>query len=189
MPEFDDNILLAQLKSGSDQAYEIIYHRYHKRLYSFVYKYLKSRELSEDAVHDVFIKLWDNRLSITSNMKGFLFSSAKNHVLNMIRNNKRKVLKHVQMEQQKSTSSNRTEEIILYSEYRRILLEGLQELPSGKRAVFEMKSESEMSNSEIAEKMGITENTVKSQYYQASKFIKQYLSDHAGINQNKAAKS
>ncbi len=189
MPEKDDQILLAKLRSGSDSAYEIIYHQYHERLYSFSFKYLKSKELSEDAVHDVFVKLWDNRQSVTTDIKSYLFTSTRNHVLNMIRNNKRKVLKQIQLEQQKSKPVNRTEEVILYSEYRKILMQGLQELPPGKREVFRLKSENEMSNSDIAEKMGITVNTVKSQYYHASKFIKEYLSEHAGISNRKAAKN
>ncbi len=189
MPQTDEQILLAKLKSGSDDAFELIYHQYHKRLYSFAFKYLKSRELSEDAVHDIFVKLWDNRHSINSDIKNYLFSSVRNHVLNLIRNNKRKVLKQIQLEQQKSKAVNRTEDVILYSEYRKILMRGLSELPPGKRDIFQMKSEKEMSNSEIAQKMGITVNTVKSQYYHASKFIKEYLSEHADIPHKKTAKN
>ncbi len=188
MLQLDDKILLAKLKSGSDDAFELIYHHYHKRLYSFAFKYLKSKELSEDAVHDVFVKLWDNRFSVNSDIKNYLFSSVRNHVLNMIRNKKRKVLRHIQLEQQKIKPVNRTEEVILYSEYRKILLQALAELPEGKREIFQMKSEKEMSNSEIAKEMGITINTVKSQYYHASKFIRQYLNDHADIPPQKAFK-
>ncbi|TVR13176.1 MAG: RNA polymerase sigma-70 factor [Balneolaceae bacterium] len=189
MLQNDNQILLAKLRSGSDDAFELIYHQYHKRLYSLAFKYLKSKELSEDAVHDVFVKLWDNRQSVNSDIKNYLFSSVRNHVLNMIRNNKRKILKQIQFEQQKIKPVNRTEEVILYSEYRKILMRGLSELPQGKRDIFQMKSEKEMTNSEIAQKMGITVNTVKSQYYHASKFIKEYLSEHADIPHQKAAKS
>ncbi len=188
MAEHNEKLLLRQLKAGSEQAYETLYELYHKRLYSFAFKYLKSRELSEDAVHDTFIKLWENRKTITSNVKGYLFTTARNHVLNMIRNHKRKVMKHVQLEQRKTMAANRTEEVILYSEYQKILLRGLNELPEGKREIFQLKSVQGLSNREIAENLDISVNTVKSQYYEASRFIKEYLSEHAGISQNKIAK-
>jgi RNA polymerase sigma-70 factor (family 1) len=188
MPDNNEILLLQQLKAGSEQAYEAFYEIYHKRLYSFAFKYLKSRELSEDAVHDTFIKLWENRTSITSSVKAFLFTTARNHVLNMIRNQKRKVVKHVQLEQRKTVSANRTEEVVLYSEYQKILLQGLNELPEGKREIFQLKSVQGMTNREIAENLDISIHTVKSQYYQASKFIKEYLDKHAGISRNKTAK-
>lgn len=182
MPENEENISLRQLKLGDEQAYEDIYFLYHKRLYSLAFKYLKSRELAEDAVHDTFIKLWENRQDIKTSIKGFLFTSARNHVMNMIRNNKKKVLKHIQLEQQKAAPVNKTEEIILYSEYQKILARGLDELPAGKKEIFKLKTVQGLSNAEIASKLDISIYTVKSQYYQASQFIRKYLDKHAGIS-------
>ncbi|PKD43495.1 hypothetical protein CWD77_07955 [Rhodohalobacter barkolensis] len=189
MRDFDTDKLLIQLRLGDEQAYEKIYSRYHKRIYCFAFSYLKSRVLSEDAVQVVFIKLWENRSSISSNIKAFLFTTTRNHVLNMIRNQKGKVLKSIKYEQQKTSSSNQPEYIVLYSQYQAILDKGLEQLSEGKREIFNMKSNLGLTNSEIANELGITIHTVKSQYYQASKFIREYLSRHAGIKTNKAKHS
>lgn len=140
MPEPEDKDLLQRLKEGQEQAFVEIYHLYHKRLFSFAIKYLKSRELAQDAVQAAFIKLWENRQKIESSVRGFLFTTARNHILNMIRNDHRRILKKVQLEQQKVMPRNETEEVILYSEYQRILNEGLAELPPGKREIFELKT-------------------------------------------------
>lgn len=184
MSETEDLKYLQQLHADSEEAFDLIYHRYHKRLYSFAFKYLKSRELAEDAVQDTFIKLWMSRDKITSNVKGFLFTSARNHVLNMIRNNKRKVLKHIQFEQQKAKPANKTDDVILFSEYQQILADGLEKLPDGKKEIFKMKTVQGLSNHEIATELDITVNTVKSQYYQASKLIREYMHKNAGIKFN-----
>lgn len=181
MSDNEEKIILQRLRLGDNEVYEKIYHRYHKRLYGFAFKYLKSHELAEDAVHDTFIKLWENRKTIQSNIKGFLFTSVRNHVMNMIRNKKRKVLKHIQIELQRKKSSNKTEDVIIYSEYRQILARGLNELPEGKREIFNLKTVQNLSNREIAQQLNITVHTVKSQYYEASRFIKEYLDQHAGI--------
>ncbi|MEX0680120.1 MAG: sigma-70 family RNA polymerase sigma factor, partial [Balneolales bacterium] len=76
---------------------------------------------------------------------------------------------------------NNTEEVILYSEYQKILASALDELSEGKREIFELKTVHGLSNDEIVKKLGITIHTVKSQYYQASKFVKEYLEEHADI--------
>lgn len=186
MLQNNEHILLQRLKAGSEEAYETIYQLYHKRLFSFSLKYLKSRELSEDAVHDTFIKLWENRLSIHSSLKAFLFTSARNHVLNMVRNRKRKIVKQIQLEKRTPDATNRTEEVILYSEYQHIYRRGLEQLPEGKREIFRLKTEQQLTNREIATMLDITIHTVKSQYYEATKFIKEYLDVHAGIHPGKA---
>jgi len=184
MPEKEEKIAIQRLRAGDELIYREFYHRYNKRLYSFAIQYLKSRELAEDAVQDTFIKLWEHRRDITSSVKGFLFTSTRNHVMNMIRNNKRRTLNKIQLEQENKRPINRTEEVILYSEYQMILARGLEELPAGKREIFELKTVQGLSNDEIASQLEITINTVKSQYYQASKFVKEYLQVHADIRAN-----
>lgn len=181
MAENKENKTIRRLKLGDNEVFEQLYHLYHKRLYGLAFKYLKSRELAEDAVHDTFIKLWEKRDSVHTDIKGFLFTSVRNHVMNMIRNNKRKVLKHIQIEDQRKKSSNKTEDVIIYSEYQQILGSGLKELPKGKREIFNLKTVQKLSNKEIAERLNISIHTVKSQYYHASKFIKEYLNEHADI--------
>lgn len=54
-----DEDLLTSLRQGSEDAFTVIYERYHKLLYVLAYKYLKSTYSSEDAVQQVFLKLWE----------------------------------------------------------------------------------------------------------------------------------
>src|SRR5699024_10260090 len=93
----DDHILLQKIKSGNEQSFRLIYERYHQPLYRTALKYLRSKELAEDAVHDIFIKLWNNRKNLEQygSVKGFLFTSCNNHVLIMISGNKLKVKQHI----------------------------------------------------------------------------------------------
>ncbi|MEX0660199.1 MAG: RNA polymerase sigma-70 factor [Balneolaceae bacterium] len=186
MKDINEKLALQKLRIGDEEVYEKLYYCYHKRLYSFAFKYLKSKELAEDAVQDTFIKLWEQRRTITTSVKGFLFTAARNHVLNMIRNKKRKVLKHIELERQKINTENKTEEIILYSEYQKILAKGVEKLTEGKKEIFNLKTVHGLSNSEVANHLDITINTVKSQYYQASKFIREYLNEHADIDSKKS---
>jgi len=63
----------------------------------------------------------------------------------------------------------------------------LRELPSGKREVFKLRSQG-YKNREVSDLLNITVNTVKSQYYEACIFLRQYLSEHANIPERTATK-
>lgn len=179
-----DESLIKELKEGDRRAFRKIYGKYHKQLYGLAFKYLQSKKLAEDAVHDIFLKLWGHRkkLEERNSLKGFLFTSMKNHVLNMIRNHKNDVEKNKNYANLKPASQNKTEAKLTYKNYKRIFEDALEELPEGKREVFDLKMEGRFSNKEIAQQLDISVNTVKSQYYKASQFIKSHLSEHTDLN-------
>ncbi|NJK97850.1 MAG: sigma-70 family RNA polymerase sigma factor [Bacteroidales bacterium] len=76
---FNDRELAGKIKLGNQLAFAILYDRYHKKVYTLAMRYLKSKEMAEDVVQDIFIKLWTNRLKIDEslNFKSYLFTSAK----------------------------------------------------------------------------------------------------------------
>lgn len=174
---------IVKIQEGDEEYFRKTYDDYHKQLYGLALKYLKSKELAEDAVHDVFIKLWNYRdkLDEEGSLKGFLFTSMKNHVLNMVRDRKRDIKKNKKYAKLRTLSKNSTEAAITYKNYKRVFEAGLEELPDGKREIFNLKMEKGFSNKKVAEKLDISVNTVKSQYYKASKFIKSHLSKHTEL--------
>jgi RNA polymerase sigma-70 factor (family 1) len=183
MRDYEDKGLVKLVRLGDKNAFEEIYVRYHKPLYFLSMKYLKSRSLSEDAVQDVFVKLWQKRgqLDPDKSVKALLFISMKNHVLNMIRNGKNKIISDLEFfEENHEASENLLNEVIT-SDYEKILQRGLAELPERKRTVFELKTFNGYSNSEVADHLMISINTVKVHYYHGSQFIRSYLKKHAEI--------
>lgn len=53
--------LIAEIRAGDEGAFELLYTRYHDRLWRFAYGYLRSSEIAEDVVQDVFLSLWRGR--------------------------------------------------------------------------------------------------------------------------------
>ena len=179
----EDKNLVERLCEGDETAFRQIYDKYHEPLYGIAYKYLKSQELAEDAVHDVFVKLWDYRDELEKrSLKGFLFTTAKNHVLNMIRDRKRDIEKNNNYSHLKYTSKNKTISKLTFQSYKKIFKSGFEKLPEGKKEIFNLKMNEGFSNKDIAQKLDISVNTVKSQYYKASQFIKSYLAEHTDMD-------
>src|SRR5699024_2927378 len=115
-----DSVLLQRLRKGNENSFRKIYLKYHKQLFRVALKYLRSKSLAEDAVHDVFVNLWDNRekLKSSGSLKGFLFTATKNHVLNVIDKDRRRLKKHVKHSHEKKMSRMETDNVFDLSEYR-----------------------------------------------------------------------
>lgn len=179
----NDNILISKAKKGDRNAFKNIYDRYHTQLYFVAKRYLKDDSLAEDAIQDIFLKLWSKRkeLDKSQSLKGFLFTMLKNHLLNMLRkqDNRRKVQEGYKKLAQNKKIRSLTEEEIVYAEYQDIISRGLQKLSPAKRKVFKMRSFEGLSNSEVAKKNNVSVHTVKTQFYLGSKFIRNYLKKHA----------
>lgn len=158
-----DEDLLASLRQGSEDAFTIIYKRYHKLLYVLAYKYLKSTYSSEDAVQQVFLKLWEARslLMVNVNLRNYLYTMLKNHVLNEIRNNNSAVEKNYEIVQ---SVPEYEDELLIKIEEQDMMshfYQAIDHLPEQKRQVCLYKLKGNLSNQEIADKMNISVPTVK----------------------------
>lgn len=176
----EEQKLIRELKEGKETAFRKVYLKYHKELYTIAIKYLRSKELAEDAVHDVFVKMWDYRgqLDKSGSLSGFLFTALENHVLNIIDAKKRKLRKINKLSKEKRQEWNATDKVIPFSEYRKIYQDAIEKLPEARREVFKLRIKEGLTNKEVSQIRGISINTVKSHFYKASKFIKKYVSEH-----------
>lgn len=177
----EEKRLIRKLKEGDEKTLRVVYLKYHEELYTVAVKYLRNKELAEDAVHDIFVKLWDNRdkLDQTGSLSGFLFTAIENHVLNMIDAQRRKMGKQEKLSKEKEQDKKATDFVIRFSEYQQVYEDAIEKLPKARRHVFELRMKEGLTNQEVADYLDISIHTVKSQFYKASKFVREYVSEHA----------
>ncbi len=176
--------LITSLKEGDEQAFSSIYQKYHKQLYFIALKYLKDPALAEDVVQDVFIKLWSYRDNLKEDLsvKGFLITAVRNLVLNTIRNKNTQIAKHFDLLHSLEVSRNDVEDTVCLAEYEQIVEKGINQLSPAKQQIFRLRTLDGLDNMEVSAQLGISINTVKFQYSQASKFLREFLRQNAGIN-------
>ena len=63
--ENEDRELFRRIKQGSEEAFRVVYGKYHRILYAVALKMLKDRSAAENAVQHVFVKLWIGRQEMT----------------------------------------------------------------------------------------------------------------------------
>lgn len=177
-----DPELASLLKEGNREAFAEIYNRHWKLIYAHVYKMLRDEEDAKDIVQEVFGNLWIKASSIknNSNLSGFLYTSARNRVFDLIEKNK--VRSDYIGEITSFVSDPMNDQVTSIDEKRilEILEREIQKLPPKMREIFELSRRDSLSHKEIAAKLNISEQTVKKQVQNALKVIKPKLND-AGV--------
>ena len=174
---FSDEQLFNLIENGDKMAFTEAYNKYHRLLYSVSYRYLMDREKAEEAVQYVFVRLWEYRsdLNIGISLKNYLFTMTKNYVLNIIRNENSMTEKQYELAQRASEFADDFVEKFENRERMDIFYKALDKLPEQKREICLLKVREELSNKEIAERMNLSVNTIKTHYSEALKLLRIHL--------------
>lgn len=175
--EFNDEALFALIEKGDERAFTQAYDRYHKLLYVLAYRYLMNANMAEDVVQHVFSRLWEFRteLRVGISLKNYLFTMTKNHVLNLIRNENSAITKNYEMAQSAPAYEDNLIEDMEKKELMSNFYKAVDMLPVQKREICLMKVREELTNQEIAERMKLSVNTVKTHYSEALKLLRVHL--------------
>ena len=175
--EYSDDILLLKLIQQNDRiAFQHLFYQYADSLVRFVQHYLHDKEKAEEIVSDLFLYLWEHRhtIQIKLTLKAYLFQSAKNKALTLIRD-EQPVLFLADYPEAESWEENSTE--MEMEELNKLVLEAVSLLPDKCREIFRKSREENLTNKKIAAQMNISEKTVENQITIALKKIRAYLGD------------
>ena len=172
-----DEQLCRLIKEGDKRAFTEVYYKYNKLLYALSYRYLMEQDQAKDVVQYVFVRLWESRLEfdIHTSLKNFLFTMAKNYVLNMIRNENAALTKNYEIVQQRSEFEDDLIEKLERKELIELLYKALGTLPKQKRDICLLKLKGELTNQEIADRLQLSVNTIKTHYSESLKILRMEL--------------
>jgi len=183
MPNYqshNEQELFQFLKKGDNLAYAEIYERYWPILFRHARKWLQNTDEAKDVVQDVFTSLWTIAPKLDSDtlLSPYLYTATRNSVLKIFRRSKVSDA-HIEslgtfVEVGHNVTDHRVRERILIE----IIEEEIANLPTRTREVFELKRKHNLTYREIAEKMEISELTVKTQMNRAIKTLKNKFGDN-----------
>ena len=190
METVEDNILIKRIKKDDGKAFEELFKRYFTALHSYSTFYTECPHLSEDMVHDVFLKIWSTRkiLTIHSSVKAYLFRSVHNNCIQYLRHLK-VVVKHSRKQGEKLEEALVMNRLyfetglskLMEKEIGDLVKEAISKLPDKTRDIFLMSRESHMKNSEIARKLFVTEKAVEYHITRALISLRQELKDYLPV--------
>lgn len=153
---------------------------YKDKVYKYAFLHLKEQDVAADLVQEAFSRIWKkwSELDATKNPQSYLYTIAKNLVFDELR--KQKVRFKFSLGEVDSTTlvDNSNEESIRFKDLERVYREAIAKLPKARLEIFLLSKEEFLDNQEIADRLGISVNTVRDQLVKGNKFVRQYILDH-----------
>ncbi len=172
-------ILLKIGRAEKDYKFKEIYNAYHQKIYGYARYITKSEVLAEEITQDVFMKIWEN-LQEHNTIINF-----DAWVTTVVRNRSYTYLRRVALERLLLDNFTHPQEVKSASVVSNLiedeLLERLNQivsrLPKQQRAVYTLSRKEEITYKEIAKRLGISINSVKSHMRAALKKVRQRLEE------------
>ncbi|MDD4778673.1 MAG: RNA polymerase sigma-70 factor [Fermentimonas sp.] len=173
--------VIQELKNGSEEAFEIIYNRYVGKLYNFMLGITRGNEyMSEEMVQTAFIRLWETRERIDTgkSLISYLATIAKNTLYNKYKRDTVEYLYREMILREDTELDYSTEQELEVEWLKKSVDELIEQMPPGRKRIFKMSRQQEMSTKEIAENLGVSLSTVETQISLAAKFMRRELLKH-----------
>lgn len=181
MKVYNEADVIKDLKRGSGEAFEIVYNRYVGKLYNFMLGITRGDEyMSEEMVQTAFIRLWETRERIDTgkSLISYLATIAKNTLYNKYKRQTVELIYREMVLREETEIDHTTEQQVEGEWLKRSLDDLIDQMPPGRKNIYKLSRQQEMSTKEIAEKLGISVSTVETQLSLATKYMKNELLKH-----------
>lgn len=167
-------------KRGERLAQKWLYEKYSPKMYYVCLRYVGAKPDAEDVMHDAFVKVFSHISKFRGDaaMQTWITRIMVNTAINAIRKSAKFAIKNDASKMQLADADDHTEMVdvpeTLSAQH---VLQLITELPLGYRTVLSMYALDGYSHKEIAETLGITEGTSKSQLAKARRMLKNRIEE------------
>lgn len=182
-PLISEAELVARLKQGDEQAFASLYHQYKFQIAPNLLRLVKSASIAEDLLHDLFLKIWENReqLDPEQSLRAYLFRIAHNMVIDFFRKAARNKTYQEHLMLNANLSYSHIEEMMDDHQRQAFLSKALETLSPQSRLVFKLCKLEGKSYEEISQLLQISTNTVSNHLVKANKHLKSHLDNPANL--------
>ncbi len=178
----------ARIRRGDRRAFKALFHAHYEPLFRYAFRYVRSVEVAEDLVQDVFLDLWVRRASWhpRHSPKAYLFGAVRNQTLNHRRGLRARNQHAVRFEEAEDVlrdvpSAENPERALHGRELAGAAQRAIKELPSRRRHIFILSREHDLTYAEIAAVLSISIKTVETQMGRALRHLRQRLPQRASL--------
>ncbi len=174
----NDNDCIALLKKNDTAAWQYLIRIYYPVLGRFAKRILLNDDTAaEDAVTEVFVKLWRQNADFTcmKQLKQYLYTATRNYCLNIVRSKQREKIRHETFADTYLYADDPVEHEIVYAELLAEIRKEVLSLSPRMREIFYLAYFKKMSNEEIAGRLQLSNQTVRNQKATALSIIRKAL--------------
>lgn len=178
----DEKLLLNEISLGNQLAFRTLFERHRKRVYSYALKIVKSNELAEEILLDVFLKIWQHSdLNDIRNLEHYLITVTKNLSISTLRKTRMEFAFNSLQTENWGEGTNQTEETIIFNETSRVLNDAIELLPPQQKLVYTLCRLEGLKYNQVAERMSISPLTVKTHMQYALRFLRKHVEGHSNL--------
>ena len=170
-----DQELVALLRLGDRAAFTAIFDRYYGLLFIHAYKRLRDEEQAKDVVQDLFTALWMRRESlvlINDNLAVYLYTAIRNRMLDLMARQQVRERYINSLQDFMDREQTGTDYLVRSVDLAALIHSEIAALPPKMREVFEMSRYDNLSHKEIAEKLELSELTVRTHVKKALRILR-----------------
>jgi RNA polymerase sigma-70 factor (ECF subfamily) len=187
-----DEQLMIRFQRGDRSAFAVLVRRHQTAIYNFALRQLRVQSQAEDVVQEAFVRVVQNAADFKHEARftTWLYTITRNLCIDQMR--KRALRKHASLDEARhgeegdgptlgeQTADTRAsvEREATGTELKARIAKAVEALPEDQREVFLMREVSNLPFKEIAEIVGVPENTVKSRMRYALERLQQALSEY-----------
>jgi RNA polymerase sigma-70 factor (ECF subfamily) len=156
------------------QAYKELYTILYPSLYHFIIEMIKSRQIAEEIISDLFIKIWEKRKTLEEilNLRVYCFVAAKNLTLNQLEKQRKEATFNLDEYAGYLYSANANpEQMMISEEMRKRVHQVVEALPVRCRMAFKLVKENGFRYKEAAQILDVSAKTIENQLAIALKKI------------------
>ena len=183
MIEKDDASLYAKVKNKDRIAFETLYDRYEKLLYSFAFRYTNDSALTEEVIQDVFLKLWNGTNEYDGSKGKFsswLLTITRNKAIDEIRKRKRHTHDEMLEKDLLDQDEALVEETAEWNEQKSILKRAMDSLKAEQQQIIDLFYFKGLSQQKIADQCELPLGTVKGRIRIALKHLRKVVEQEGG---------
>jgi RNA polymerase sigma-70 factor, ECF subfamily len=176
MQATSDEVLIGRIASGDRLAMQVLFARHHVRVYRFVLRVVRDQTKAEDLISEVFLDVWRqaDRFEGRSAVSTWLLAIARFKALSALRRRPDEELDEKAAEAIEDPSDD-PEETLAKKDKSAVIRKCLEGLSADHREIIDLVYYHEKSVEEVAEIVGIPENTVKTRMFYARKKLAELL--------------
>lgn len=178
----DERLLLERVAAGDEKAFAVVVERYWKNIYGQALTYVKSTHQAQDIVQEVFIKIWEKRQSLDriERFDSFLFIVARNHIISELRKKIALPLERDMLEMVREEGALPDKQLSL-KQLQQHLAMAITHLPPQQKVAYLLSRDENLSFEAIAQRMGLSRETIKKHICRALNSIRTYIRTHSDI--------
>ena len=176
MLALEDRRLLRELNHGSGEALRRIYQKYRRELFTIGVALVGDRDLAEDCLQDVFVRLAESagRIRVAGNLKAYLASCVVNRARDQVRREVKRAGCPAEHPGCCASSPSPAQQLV-NDERAAALLDAIGQLPCEQREVFVLHAQAGLSFRDIAATQGVPLRTTHSRYRYAIQKLRELL--------------